>query len=170
MNDSDIERVSESSFAQGDKSMHGPKEDKQQEVNSNVHSQDPLNTYELLNKQKGECVISSEDNLPYPPGFTPMNEGVQLSQNMNSNGKVAEESKINDVEEHINICSQEVLDKVERDKEDVYSQRVTEIQKKNRQEGESILHLIEELVKVGQTMGYNMDGCIENMEAIIGGV
>nr|GEV51571.1 ribonuclease H-like domain-containing protein [Tanacetum cinerariifolium] len=87
MNDSDIEKVSESIFAQGDKSMHKPKE---------------------------------------------------------------------------------VLDKVERDKEDVYSQRVTGIQKENRQEGEYILHLIEELVKVGQTMGYNKDGCIENMEAIIG--
>nr|GEW61541.1 RNA-directed DNA polymerase, eukaryota [Tanacetum cinerariifolium] len=170
MNDSDIERVSKSSFAQGDKSMHEPKEDNQQEVERNVQSQDPLNIYELLNKQKGECVISSEDNFPYPSGFTPMNEGVQLSHNMNSDGKVAEESKINDVEEHINIFSHEVLDKVERDKEDVYSQRAIEIRKQNRQEGESILHLIEELVKVGQTMGYNMDGCIENMEAIIGGV
>nr|GEX35115.1 RNA-directed DNA polymerase, eukaryota [Tanacetum cinerariifolium] len=86
---------------------------------------------------------------------------------MNSDGKVAEEQKINDVEEHINVCSQEVLDKVERDKEDVYSQRVTEIRKENLQEGESILHLIEEVVKVGQTMGYNMNGRIENMEAIM---
>nr|GEU37298.1 hypothetical protein [Tanacetum cinerariifolium] len=87
--------------------------------------------------RNGECVISSEDNLPYPPGFTPMNEGIQLSHNMNSHAKVAEESKINDVEQHINVCSQEVLDKVERDKEDVYSQRakkrwVKELCSKNR--------------------------------------
>ncbi|GKG02032.1 hypothetical protein Tco_0306737, partial [Tanacetum coccineum] len=31
----------------------------------------------------------------------------------------------------------------------------------------SILNLMEELVKVGQTMGYNMDGCVNNMTEII---
>lgn len=136
-------------------------------MNSNVQSQDPFNIYELLNKQKGEDVLSLEDNLQYPPGFTPTNERVHLSQNLQCERKV-EEPKITDVEERINVCSQEVLDKVERDKEDVYSQRVTEIRKEKHREGESILHLIDELVKVGQTMGYNMDGCIENMESIIG--
>nr|GEY94259.1 RNA-directed DNA polymerase, eukaryota, reverse transcriptase zinc-binding domain protein [Tanacetum cinerariifolium] len=33
--------------------------------------------------------------------------------------------------------------------------------------GGSILCLLEELVKVGQTMGYNMDGCVNNMAEII---
>nr|GEZ59708.1 RNA-directed DNA polymerase, eukaryota [Tanacetum cinerariifolium] len=33
--------------------------------------------------------------------------------------------------------------------------------------GGSILLLIDELVKVGQTMGYNMEGCLKNMERII---
>nr|GFB12475.1 nucleotide-binding alpha-beta plait domain-containing protein [Tanacetum cinerariifolium] len=33
--------------------------------------------------------------------------------------------------------------------------------------GGSILCLLEELVKVGQTMGYNMDGCVNNMTGII---
>nr|GFB50658.1 RNA-directed DNA polymerase, eukaryota [Tanacetum cinerariifolium] len=33
--------------------------------------------------------------------------------------------------------------------------------------GGSILLLMEELVKVGQAMGYNMEGCSKNMEHII---
>nr|GEY51908.1 RNA-directed DNA polymerase, eukaryota, reverse transcriptase zinc-binding domain protein [Tanacetum cinerariifolium] len=33
--------------------------------------------------------------------------------------------------------------------------------------GGSILHLIDDLVKVGQTMGFDMSGCIKNMEEII---
>ena len=33
--------------------------------------------------------------------------------------------------------------------------------------GGSILSLIEELVKVGQTMGYNMEGCMNNLTKII---
>ncbi|GJV71286.1 RNA-directed DNA polymerase, eukaryota [Tanacetum coccineum] len=34
----------------------------------------------------------------------------------------------------------------------------------------SILEVMDELIKVGQTMGYNMDGCMKNIEAIIGGI
>ncbi|GJR88929.1 hypothetical protein Tco_0212940 [Tanacetum coccineum] len=37
----------------------------------------------------------------------------------------------------------------------------------NPRTGGSILNLMEELVKVGQTMGYNMDGCMNNMTEII---
>ncbi|GKF85190.1 hypothetical protein Tco_0250088, partial [Tanacetum coccineum] len=33
--------------------------------------------------------------------------------------------------------------------------------------GGSILDVMDELVKVGQSMGYNMDGCAINIEAII---
>ncbi|GKC31884.1 hypothetical protein Tco_1039178, partial [Tanacetum coccineum] len=35
------------------------------------------------------------------------------------------------------------------------------------QKGGSILSLMDKLVKVGQTMGYNMDGCMKNIEEII---
>ncbi|GKA27181.1 RNA-directed DNA polymerase, eukaryota [Tanacetum coccineum] len=36
------------------------------------------------------------------------------------------------------------------------------------QNGGSFLDVMDELVKVGQTMGYNMEGCMNNIEAIIG--
>ncbi|GJT59546.1 hypothetical protein Tco_1003079 [Tanacetum coccineum] len=34
--------------------------------------------------------------------------------------------------------------------------------------GGSILDLMDELVKVGQTMGYKMEGCVKDIESIIG--
>nr|GEU94855.1 hypothetical protein [Tanacetum cinerariifolium] len=34
--------------------------------------------------------------------------------------------------------------------------------------GGSILEVMEDLVKIGQTMGYNMEGCSKNIEAIVG--
>ncbi|GJT88264.1 nucleotide-binding alpha-beta plait domain-containing protein [Tanacetum coccineum] len=36
--------------------------------------------------------------------------------------------------------------------------------------GGSMIQLMEDLVKVGQTMGYNMEGCSKNMEEIIGSI
>nr|GEV65611.1 RNA-directed DNA polymerase, eukaryota, reverse transcriptase zinc-binding domain protein [Tanacetum cinerariifolium] len=36
------------------------------------------------------------------------------------------------------------------------------------QASSSILEVMDELIKVGQTMSYNMDGCVKNIEAIIG--
>ncbi|GKG03631.1 hypothetical protein Tco_0311267, partial [Tanacetum coccineum] len=35
-------------------------------------------------------------------------------------------------------------------------------------EGGSILDVMEEIIMVGQTMGYNMEGCAINIEDIIG--
>ena len=33
--------------------------------------------------------------------------------------------------------------------------------------GGSLLMMMDELIKVGQTMGYNMEGCMKNIEEII---
>lgn len=33
--------------------------------------------------------------------------------------------------------------------------------------GGSILDVMESVVEIGQTMGYNMDGCLKNIESII---
>ncbi|GKA22348.1 hypothetical protein Tco_0708310 [Tanacetum coccineum] len=38
---------------------------------------------------------------------------------------------------------------------------------KGIQSGGSIIHCLEEFVRVGETMGYDMSGCIKNIEGII---
>ncbi|GKF46779.1 hypothetical protein Tco_0136581 [Tanacetum coccineum] len=39
---------------------------------------------------------------------------------------------------------------------------------KRRSEGGSILEVIDDMIKVGQSMGFNMEGCMNDMEKIIG--
>ncbi|GJY75407.1 hypothetical protein Tco_0480523 [Tanacetum coccineum] len=48
-NESDVERVSESSCMQGDKHMHKLQEANEKMGDTNVHSKDPFKIYELLN-------------------------------------------------------------------------------------------------------------------------
>ncbi|GJY32993.1 RNA-directed DNA polymerase, eukaryota, reverse transcriptase zinc-binding domain protein [Tanacetum coccineum] len=54
--------------------------------------------------------------------------------------------------------------------EDAYSDdpfNLYDLLKKKRDDGGSILNLMDEVVKVGQTIGYKMEGCIKNIEEII---
>ncbi|GKA17373.1 RNA-directed DNA polymerase, eukaryota [Tanacetum coccineum] len=106
--DSEVERVSESSFVNGHTYMH-----------ENMSTGDE----------------SIENNLPYPPGFTPLEE--EVSEQMK---KVRNSASVGSGRENT---------------------------KGSRTRGGSILELMDELVKVEQTMGYNMDGCMKNMEDII---
>ncbi|GJR45996.1 RNA-directed DNA polymerase, eukaryota, nucleotide-binding alpha-beta plait domain protein [Tanacetum coccineum] len=133
VNDSDVEEVSETIFTQGDNHLQVPEQMNENEVNSNMQSEDPFQLYGLLNKKKDEGIQNSEDNLQYPPGFTPVNNGVILTHD-----KLYEGENTND------------------------------FQKDQTRDRGSILNLMDELLKVGQEMGYNMDGCIENIGVIIG--
>ncbi|GJR44772.1 RNA-directed DNA polymerase, eukaryota [Tanacetum coccineum] len=58
-NDKEINRVSKSNCMNRDARA------------SKVLSEDPFNLYEILNKTKESSSISKEDDLKYPPGFTP---------------------------------------------------------------------------------------------------
>lgn len=165
---SDVERVSESSFVHGSKKMHEQQEINNNDVNKSVHSEDPFKIYDIIKNQHGNGVQSSEeDNMQYPPGFTPVDYEVFSTQNKQNDGKSVHESKTEEVEDRLTSNSQEGLDKVECGKESDSSQRAKNIGIEKQNEGGSILELMDNLIKVGQKMGYYMDGCMENMEAII---
>ncbi|PWA77503.1 RNA-directed DNA polymerase, eukaryota, Nucleotide-binding alpha-beta plait domain protein [Artemisia annua] len=67
---SDVERVSESSFTPGDDIVQDNILNKNTPVET-IHSDDPFNIYEILNKKVDKDNHVSED-LPFPPGFTPV--------------------------------------------------------------------------------------------------
>nr|GEV97170.1 RNA-directed DNA polymerase, eukaryota [Tanacetum cinerariifolium] len=98
------------------------------------HSEDPFNIYELLNKKNdiAEREKNSDHSLKYPPGCYEEEENNVLKDNSSKKGSKE------DVAE--SVCSSH------------FKKSVTLLT------GESILTLMEELVKVGQTMGYNMKG------------
>ncbi|GJS70202.1 RNA-directed DNA polymerase, eukaryota [Tanacetum coccineum] len=134
------------------------------------HSEDPFNIYELLNKKKDnvESEDKSEHSPQYPPGYTPK-DGIETFCNNGENSKKESgEFSQGGHEEGVNDIFKDTGSN-KGSKDDVAESVCSGHFKKSvyPRTGGSILNLMEELVKVGQTMGYNMDGCMNNMTEII---
>ncbi|GJW26765.1 RNA-directed DNA polymerase, eukaryota [Tanacetum coccineum] len=110
-----------------------------------------------------ENKVNEEDHsLSHPPGFTP--EVDQFEGN--AMGDIAEKvytEKENDVNSFVN------KDIGNNDSNSVNNNvEPTDLDRsKLLRSGGSILNFMEEVVKVGQTMGYNMEGCIKDINDII---
>ncbi|GJY47483.1 RNA-directed DNA polymerase, eukaryota, reverse transcriptase zinc-binding domain protein [Tanacetum coccineum] len=134
---------------------------------SKNQSEDPFGLYKILNKKKGngEQVGEPKDSIPYPTGFPPNEDGfsniVISVEEVDIHGQNVEQEegeivslkgqtrKETTMDTHDSICS-------------------GHFKKSNgSRTGGSIIQCIEDLVNVGQTMGYDMSGCLKNMENII---
>ncbi|GKA08008.1 RNA-directed DNA polymerase, eukaryota [Tanacetum coccineum] len=102
-----------------------------------------------------------EKDGQYPPGFTP-NEGTDAASMHMEGGR-------NDNVENLNDCNMEEANVIfsgnrstMNSKDDGADSVRSGLFKKSKipRTGGSILSLLDELVKVGQVMGYNMDGCL----------
>ncbi|GJU23371.1 hypothetical protein Tco_1156713 [Tanacetum coccineum] len=171
--ETECDHVSETSFAQDHDA------DLQEVPNCNGHSvnsDDPFEIYKILKRKKDTSAVNgdnqpndiSEDNdvnqpivstgnyfqhtPQFPPGFTP-----DVDKNVAGSGK----------QQPSHIDSQEDgTSSVNKKKESVVSglhNHGTKFQASG-----SILEVMDELIKVGHAMGYNMDGCAKNIESIIG--
>ncbi|GJS22451.1 RNA-directed DNA polymerase, eukaryota [Tanacetum coccineum] len=128
------------------------KENNEFEFNGKAHTQeiqseDPFKIYDLLNKKDTKEATKGDDPT-YPPGFTLKDDAAK-----------EEEEMANSVNQSIN---------------NVYSLNNGGLSVKsgmNRsfslKSGGSIMDVIENLVDIGQTMGYNMEGCKKNLEDIV---
>nr|GEW87269.1 UvrD-like helicase, ATP-binding domain, P-loop containing nucleoside triphosphate hydrolase [Tanacetum cinerariifolium] len=140
--DSDGEIVPDTKFEEDFPNQKGEEDSVGQ---GNVQSEDPFNIYELLNHKRPviEKNSNSKESLKYPPRYTPT-ESKEATREKQFDSK---KNPKNDVKE--SICSGHFK------------------KSKVPKSGGSILQLIDNLVKVGETMGYDMKGCIKNMEEII---
>ncbi|GKC67634.1 hypothetical protein Tco_1100232 [Tanacetum coccineum] len=119
-------------------------------------------------KRKDPSEDKSEHSPQYPPGYTPK-DGIETFCNNGENSKKecgeflqgGHEEGVNDVFKDIGSNKGSKDDVAESVCSGHFKKSV------NPRTGGSILNLMEELVKVGQTMGYNMDGCMNNMTEII---
>ncbi|GJR15752.1 hypothetical protein Tco_0798404, partial [Tanacetum coccineum] len=140
---------SDSSGDEKDAKDDGSQEIKSQHIMISIPG--PVNLYDILNKRK-----DSSDDLKYPPGFTPIMINVE---EVNEKEK---EGTSNEVNDHVNSTLNKLEESVPKGKlpsnNSVCSKRI--------HTGGSILELMDELV--GQTVGYNMEGCMSNIEVIIG--
>ncbi|GJW94770.1 DIE2/ALG10 family protein [Tanacetum coccineum] len=130
-------------------------------------SADPFNIYSLLNKNKLKENKESNTNesLKYPPGFTPSEDveanGQMDNQRMSFDCEKGNERNVSD-EMNSNV-------RYNRSKKEGMEYVSSGHFKKSEvpRTGGSLLTVMEELIKVGQTMGYNMEGCTKNIEEII---
>ncbi|GKB84995.1 hypothetical protein Tco_0957267, partial [Tanacetum coccineum] len=142
--DKEIDHVSESSCMNdnGELENHGTSNEQK------INSKDPFGIYKLLNRNKDK-EESKGDDPTYPSGFTSNavedNVGENMADSINQpNGNL-----------HSN-------------KDGISSVKSGSNRSLKLKSGGTILELMEDLVEVGQTMRYNMEGCLKNIEAIIG--
>ncbi|GKA38197.1 RNA-directed DNA polymerase, eukaryota [Tanacetum coccineum] len=162
--ENDVSRVSDTEVEEENpKSKDGVVSSEQ----NGKQSEDPFNIYSLLNKDKmkNNKEASTKESLEYPPGFTPRENDVENVEMDNQKDNCdGEFGNVNNISDEVNFSSGfNTYKKAGGESMDSDHCRESEGSRK----GGSILMLMDELVKVGQTMGYNMDGCMKNIEEII---
>nr|GFB07560.1 RNA-directed DNA polymerase, eukaryota [Tanacetum cinerariifolium] len=122
--------------------------------NAKEVSSDPFNIYGLLDKRTKEVrTTGTTTSIPYPPGFTPVNEiSASIKQDRPPNRSEMSNSRV----------LEEVANYVDRSSSESINNGI------KLKEGGSILESLEEMITVGQTMGFSMEGCTKDMEKIIG--
>ncbi|GJV33656.1 nucleotide-binding alpha-beta plait domain-containing protein [Tanacetum coccineum] len=131
-----------------------------------IPSEDPFNIYELLNKKDTDANIQeTEFSAKYPPGFTPKEDSANNSANCGT-AKVENNMETNKDADTNEFCVNQSESNL---KEDGAESTFSGYFKKSKgpRSGGSILNLLEDVVKVGHVMGYNMEGYESNMEEII---
>ncbi|GKE33901.1 RNA-directed DNA polymerase, eukaryota, partial [Tanacetum coccineum] len=145
--DTDDDGVSDTYFGHDDKDEH-----QQQSNQMNQASEDPFQIYDLLKKQDNEA--KSESEKTYPPGFTPDAEDNKKVEDKVSSPSVGFNSRIM-------ADSPPIEDQIS-------SHDVQHSYMNNNKKGGSILEVMDDMIKLGRTMGYSMEGCIKDMVNIIG--
>nr|GEW99161.1 RNA-directed DNA polymerase, eukaryota, nucleotide-binding alpha-beta plait domain protein [Tanacetum cinerariifolium] len=168
--ESDTEAVSDTYF--GDNVVNVDNEEVQGQekdfgnptVNVEV-SFDPFNIYGLLNNRKKDNGTAGLNTTPsFPPGFTP--EVRRQGHYDNGNHNV-----VNVVDTNASPCKSVGSNtRIAKEVGNVEGNLYTDNRRcgfKLKESG-SILDILDEMIKVGQTMGFSMDGCTKDMEVIIG--
>nr|GEU61211.1 RNA-directed DNA polymerase, eukaryota, reverse transcriptase zinc-binding domain protein [Tanacetum cinerariifolium] len=161
VDDSDVEGVSETFFG-----------DKHPSPNSSVcnsskkgveqQSEDLFCIYDVLNKKPKGVAQDSHSSLSYPPGFT-----SKVSRKENDHRGVdlnTKTDKVNSPLAHTKVInnSHEVHKNVTSNGESAFNYS------HNAHNGGLILEVLDDMIRVGQSMGYAMKGCMKDIEHIIG--
>ncbi|GJS94018.1 RNA-directed DNA polymerase, eukaryota [Tanacetum coccineum] len=112
-------------------------------------SDDPFGLYDLMNKKKTREISEPSPSLTHPPGFTP-----EFLEKQNA---VEDKNSLEFLNAKVMTSSQEIPTV---DHNDQTSQKETNC-------GGSVLGVMEDVIRVGQAMGYSMEGCVKDLAAII---
>nr|GEU89014.1 RNA-directed DNA polymerase, eukaryota [Tanacetum cinerariifolium] len=161
VDDSDVKGVSETFFGDKHPSLNNSVCNSSEKV-VDQQPEDPFCIYDVLNKKPKGLAQDSDSSLSHPPGFTP-----EVSQQENDHRGVdlnTETDKMNSPLVHTKVInnSQEVHENVISNGEFAFSYS------HNAHNGGLILEVLEDMIRVGQSMGYAMEGCMKDIKHIIG--
>ncbi|GJU32735.1 RNA-directed DNA polymerase, eukaryota [Tanacetum coccineum] len=156
--ESDIEAVSETFFGDQADDLNEVVDSAQQSI-PKENSYDPFNIYDILNKENKDVnAVTTNSSIPFPPGFTPDKPDTDVDELVAQKDKFQPDVKSVGSSSHTVESANNVDDQFS-------TGSIENIQKKK--ESGSILEILEEMISVGQTMGFLMEGSIKDMERII---
>nr|GFC73230.1 hypothetical protein [Tanacetum cinerariifolium] len=155
---SDNEAISKTFFGDQADDLNEVVDSAQQSIPKET-SYDPFNIYDILNKEnKDVSAAATNSSIPFPPGFTLDKLDTDVGEPVAQNDQFQPDVKLVGSSSHTVESANNVDDKFS-------NESIENIQKKK--ESGSILEILEEMISVGQTMGFSMEGSIKDMERII---
>nr|GEW29434.1 mitochondrial succinate-fumarate transporter 1 [Tanacetum cinerariifolium] len=140
---------------------------------ASLHFEDLFGVYDMLRNpgprggDESHVVVESDQSLSHPPGFTPVMPQQDFNSNEPANVRdkfVAPLEKEQSPAIHLENKFSPLMSHVNEDSCDFS----TSMKSNNTCNGGSILVMLDEMIKVGKSMGYDMEGCSKDIERIIG--
>nr|GEU36510.1 RNA-directed DNA polymerase, eukaryota [Tanacetum cinerariifolium] len=158
--ESDVEGVSKTYFGEHDDNLDND-QDPIQPLNEKETSNDPFNIYDLLKKHnKCEVNFGLDTSFSYPPGVTPEKDNLNIDvQEVKGTDQAKSQCRSE------GLCSR-ILEETQSLEEHLSSEIC--VNRHEQKKGGSILEVLDDMIKVGQTMGFSMEGCMKDTENIIG--
>ncbi|GJS92458.1 RNA-directed DNA polymerase, eukaryota [Tanacetum coccineum] len=155
--ESDIEEVSETFFGDQADDLNEVVDSAQQSI-PKENSYDPFNIYDILNKENKDVnAAATNSSIPFPPGFTPDKPDTDVDELVAQKDQFQPDVKSVGSSSHTVESANNVDDQFS-------TGSIENIQKKK--ESGSILEILEEMISVGQTMGFSMEGSIKDGDII----
>nr|GEW08186.1 hypothetical protein [Tanacetum cinerariifolium] len=124
-------------------------------------SKDPFHIYDILNEKKSdEIPHGSCPSLSHPPCFTPDNLVSEKGSFQNigdGHGSMVNDCSYQNIAQVVNVSQQVQMEGSNDSRRNIAGSK-----------GGSVLGVFEEVIKVGQAMGFSMEGCEKDIKSIIG--
>ncbi|PWA45888.1 hypothetical protein CTI12_AA511170 [Artemisia annua] len=115
-----------------------------------AHSDDPFGLYDLLKNKEGKTNHVPSPSLSHPPVFTPVTSENRVENLNETSAPKVFNAQVMNSSQDIPMDSNKILS----------GQNVVK-------SGGSVLDVMEDIIRVGQVMGYTMEGCVKDLENII---
>nr|GEZ66078.1 DNA/RNA polymerase superfamily protein [Tanacetum cinerariifolium] len=132
-----------------------------------IESEDPFGFYDLLKKPHTNFGDDTEPSLSHPPSFTPQVSQQETNQNDSALRRENVKELPLEKESSPTVNSKAKSNLQDSHVDETSSRFPTRIHSRTTINGGSILEILDGMIKVGNSMGYDMEGCSKDIERII---